>query len=43
MKTMADLKSDFFSKKFNDTFNGDQLRDLQKEKEVGDRLHVIGL
>lgn len=35
MKPTADQISDLFSKEFNDTFNGDQLRDLQKEKEVG--------
>ena len=35
MKTMADHKSDFLLKAFNDTFNGEQLGDLQKVKEIG--------
>lgn len=39
----TDHKSDIFSKEFNDIFNGDQLRDLQKEKEVGNWLLLIGL
>ncbi|GLJ21254.1 hypothetical protein SUGI_0390130 [Cryptomeria japonica] len=43
MKPGADQKSDLFSKEFNDTFNGDQLRDLQKEKEIGNWLFLIGL
>ncbi|GLJ36608.1 hypothetical protein SUGI_0736100 [Cryptomeria japonica] len=42
MKPRADQKSDLFSKEFNDTFNGDQPRDLQK-KEVGSWLYTIGL
>ena len=35
MKTMEDHKSDFLLKAFNDTFNGEQLGDLQKVKEIG--------
>lgn len=35
MKTMADHKSDFLLKAFNDTFNGEQLGDLQKVIEIG--------
>lgn len=37
------LKSNLFLKEFNDTFNGHQLQNLQKEHEAGNSLYVIGL
>ena len=40
---MEDLKNRVFSKEFNDTFNGEQLRDFQKETEIGNKLYCFGL
>lgn len=36
-------KAFFSSKEFDDAFSGDQLRGLQKEKEIGNWLYVVGL
>ena len=38
---MESLKNQVFYSEFNDTFNSEQLRKLQKEKQLG-RLYVLG-
>ena len=39
---MESLKNQVFASEFNDTFNGEQLRNLQKEKQLG-WLYILGL
>ena len=39
---MENLKNKVLSREFNNTFNGDQLRDLRKETKIGSGLCIMG-
>ena len=43
ISTMENLKSEVFSKESTNTFNNEQLRDLQKETEIGKGLYITVL